>query len=74
VDPETDYHHDQAGVKKKKAKTWEEYERQQQSKTCLDGDVGAQAILEAAGRTNYSAGSEPLHPNPPLLFHSRLCA
>ena len=58
ADPETDCHHDQAGVKKKKAKTWEEYERQQQSKTCLDGDVGAQAILEAAGRTNYSAGSE----------------
>mmetsp|Transcript_26690 Transcript_26690/g.67330 ORF Transcript_26690/g.67330 Transcript_26690/m.67330 type:complete len:472 (-) Transcript_26690:4-1419(-) len=44
-----------AGVKKKKARTWEEYERQRAGKTCLEGDVEAQAVLEAAGRTNYSA-------------------
>ena len=33
-----------AGVKKKKARTWEEYERQSRAKTCLDGNVDSQVM------------------------------
>mmetsp|Transcript_6547 Transcript_6547/g.12713 ORF Transcript_6547/g.12713 Transcript_6547/m.12713 type:complete len:472 (+) Transcript_6547:206-1621(+) len=44
-----------AGVKRKKAKTWEEYQSQRDGKTILEGNLEGKAVLEAAGRTNYSA-------------------